>query len=526
MQVSKFFQFLSVCVLIIGLSACDQGMKIKAGQDAALAHIPSEVSSVTTVNVGRLLEKADFKAIQKMEFFKEAHSEVREENPALAEIMLDPYQSGIDLNKNAYSTINIDPNDPEQMFTSVTLNLSDAKLFEEMLANAGLTDVADKGTHKQIMEGNSIIAWNDEIAVIGGGENGPMLWQGAAKHFSTTKEQSIVNNKDLQKALSGQHDITSWLSSDNFADNDMAKMALSMLSIDPEALKDNAIHSYTDFENGIMKSASKYYLQKGLTKDFDLFFKDEVKTDFSPYIPNDNLVTAMTNALDVKGIKQVLKERPQYNSMVNFALKEQGLTLDDITGAFDGDLMLAVIGDKADPKGIFATRINDASLMGKLLTLAIDKGLLEDSGDGTYTIKGANRNFNSMAGNPDGYLLLKDDMLFATGDQAILETLKNGGFAKSDRISKDKLSKLKGNIFSGFLDFTAMQQLMGEEFDLPLNDMEFTTDRKQGLFEARFEDENTNSLKQLFELINKVYLENEKNKSKVEEAMGEDTEAI
>jgi len=517
MNIRSFFSVLMLVSLLSIFTSCDKGIGGGiSSSDAALSHIPANVSSVNSINVKQLMEKADYEAIKEMEFFQEALTKAREENPAIAELLMDPSKSGVNLEQNAYLTYDIDPNDPETMFVAFSMNLSDASAFEEMLKNADLTDIADKGEFKQIMEKQMIIAWNEDIALIGGTNvrNSPLLWQGASKYFSTTKETSIVGNKSLQKVLAGNHDLTSWLTSNAFADNDMAKMALGMANISADALKDNYIHGYADFKNGAIISHSEYDLQKGLTKDLNLFFKDKVKTDFSPYVKAEGLQTVMTAGLDIKGIKQVLNERPQFKKMAEFSAKEYGLNLDELVKTFNGDLLLSVYQtDNNRNEGLFATAIDDTEILQRLLDSAEENGFLKKSDEGHYIFENS-KFLSRMAGirtnSDDAHIVFKDDILFISGDASLIAAVKNGGVPKSERLDASKIKTLSGNIFGGYFDFQNMiENFTGTDANA-FKEMQITTDRETGDFLLKMKDDNTNSLKQIFEMINNAYLKDKR----------------
>ena len=517
MNLRSFFSALMIFSLLCTFISCDKGIGGSGGSsDAALSHIPANVSSVNSINVKQLMEKADYEAIKKMEFFQEAITKAREENPAIAELLIDPAKSGVNIEQNAYLTYDIDPNDPETMFVAFSMNLSDASAFEEMLKNADLTDIADKGDFKQIMKDQMIVAWNEEIALIGGTNvrNSPLLWQGTAKYFSTTKENSVVENKSLRKVLAGNHDLTTWITSNAFADDDMAKMALGIAGISPDALKDNYVHGYADFKNGALVSRTEYDLQKGLTKDLNLFFKDKVKTDFSPYVKEEGLQTAMTAALDIKGIKQVLNERPQFMNMAKFYVKEYGLDLDDIVKTLNGDLLFSIYqADGNRNEGLFATAIDDTEIILQLLNLAEEKGFLTKSEEGHYLLENA-KFLSRMAGistnSDDAHIIVEDDLLFITGDASLVAAIKDGGLPKSERLEGSKIKTLSGNIFGGYFNFQNMiENFTGADAN-SFKDLQITTDRETGDFMLKMKDDNTNSLKQIFEMINENYLKDKR----------------
>ena len=249
-------------------------------------------------------------------------------------MVADPVKSGIDLSKSFYIANEINPDNPEELFAGVVFSLKDADAFSNLLKAQGKGDITKAGNFELLVNRNQSVAWNDKIAVFGSTNSYNDITPMVSKYFNKEANTSIAGDKDLQKCFSKNHDINSWMSSNALAENEEVKMILPMANITPDALKDNFIHSYLDFNDGEIVGHSSTFLNKELTKDLKLLFKDEVKTDFSNYVSSEGLNTVIMAAIDLKGMKQVIAERPQGMAFLNFALKEFGITLDDIANTF------------------------------------------------------------------------------------------------------------------------------------------------------------------------------------------------
>lgn len=499
---SKIFLFLSLSV-IIAFSSCSDSQSVA---DSTLTSIPQDVSMVTSIDANSILEKADFESVKNMEFYQELISETKRYNSTLGEVLANPQQSGVDLNKNIYVAHDLDPDNPEEVFVGIVASVKDKAALETLINSNGSLKTIQQDNFNVAMKGSQSVAWNDEKVVLGmtNSYNDPI--ENIAKFFNTTAETSIAKDENLKKAMSGNHDITSWASSNAMANSPSLKNMLTMASIDPNAAKDNFIHSYVDFNKGAIESKSDMYLQDALMEDINMLFKDNLSTDFSAYIPaSANSVMAVS--LDLEGVQSVLQKKGVL-MMANFGLKEYGLTVEDIAGTFNGDILLySTPGSTETPYGSFATVINNKENLGKFLALAIDYDAFEKVSDNLYSIKNTAILSGGGFNGQDAQLLIKDDMVFVSADPAIIAKISSGGYSKSEQLEKSKVKSLRDNIFSGFSDFGAMmQRTEGKKLDLNIENLNFSTNRKNGTFNMNFKDKNANGLKQLFESINEIYL--------------------
>ncbi len=503
--------FMNYCTLFLAIlftfSACDKGGNLKKD---ALINIPNDVTMVTAVDLPTLMEKADFDQVKTMEFYQEVIKKANEYNPVLGEVVVDPAKSGIDLSKSFYIANEVNPDNPEEMFVGVVFSLKDAKAFDNLI-NAQKEQNITKGDKFDLLaNGNQSVAWNDKIAIFGSTNSYNDVTPIISKYFNGDANASIANDKDLQKCFSDKHDINSWVSSNAIAENEQVMMVLPMANIAPEALKDNFFHSYLDFNNGEMAGHSSVFLNKELTKDLDLLFKDEVETDFSNYVSSEGLNTLMTAAIDFKGMKQVIAERPQGMAFLNFALKEYGVTLDDIANTFGGDILIASNNNSGKPSGLFATDIIDIAGLLKFIDLALEYEMLEKISEDHYALKNSSFNMYSPTSfnENSAQFIIKDDILFASFDMDLINAIKDGSV--ENKVDKKLMNKVSENIFGLFMDYEVLAEMVKDDFPIEITTLEVAAKRKNSDFLLTFKDSNSNSLKQLFEMLNAQYLKSQK----------------
>lgn len=485
-------------------------------KDAAINSVPADVSSVSSINIKQLMDKADFAAVKEMAFYKEAIAEMEKQGqPAIAKIMRNPAASGVDLEKNAYFISHIDPRNPENVFSGLVLNLKDDSAFSKMLNDAGLPVETGTNYSKTKKANNSITAWNESVAVVGmGSSRSTDLVKNLDNFFNTTAETSVAKNGDLQKALAGNHDLSSWFTTNTLAQNPQAGFVLSMIQVPADALKDNFINSSFDFEKGEIVGHSDFLFNKDLGKNFiGKFFKDEVTTDFSDYLPAENLVFATSGAIDFRGIDQFLSERPQAKGYVDFLLKEYGLTMSDVIETFGGDLLMAGMGDgeAGNSNSLFASNIKDKEKLNTFIDLAVENNMLQQLEDDVYKIMTVGApGFSLSQGKGFGNLLVKDGMMFVTGDEALLAKLKEGKLNKSERATGDMVNLLNDNTMGAYFDFEAVRNFSKDLENIHFDHLEIKAKGNGSDFKMEMEDKNMNSLKAIFKMINDSYLDAKK----------------
>lgn len=499
-----FFMLLAVALTF---NACSDSSSASA--DDTLKSIPNSVSMLTAIDTDAILEKADFENVKQMEFYQELVNETKRYNSTLAEVIADPTQSGIDLSKNIYIAHDLDPDNPEEAFVAIVATVKDKAALEKLINSNTSLKKSSQDNFEVAMKGSQSVAWNAEKVVLGMTNSYSDPIDNIKSFFNTTADQSVASDSNLKKAFSGNHDISSWITSNAMAQSPTLKNALVMASIDPEAAKDNFIHSSVDFKNGAIASRSDMYLQDALIEDVNLMFKDKVSTDFSSYIPAD-ANSAMAVSLDFEGIQSVLQKKGML-MMANFGLQEYGLTVEDIASTFGGDILLySTPGQTEAPYGSFATTINDQEKLGKFISLASDFNFLKKEGENLYSIPGTSIISGEGFNGQDAQLLIQDDMIFLSADAAIVSKISGGGYSGSEKMDKSKVKSLRNHIFSGFVDYTSiiMGNKINEKPDLNLDfkEMNFATDRKNSTLNVNFKDKKANGLKQLFETINKLYL--------------------
>ncbi|MFZ2899185.1 MAG: DUF4836 family protein [Saprospiraceae bacterium] len=503
-------RLIAILALFAGvlLSSCKKDLVFS---DDALRIIPATSATVVRIDIPSMMKKADFESIKESQMYKDAVEDAREENPALAKVMENPETSGVDLDKMGYLFLDINPEKPRETFGGMLVSLKNDGKFEELVKTNG--EVSSKGAFRYLLYDNDkIVAWTKEVALFGFSDDYINLVERAEVVFNTKDKESIVNNKDLQKAMAEAHDMSLWFSTTPFSESPDIQMGLSMAELDQDALKDNYVHGYMDFLPGKIEGKARLFLQPKLSKDIDKLFNDKVATDFSKYIPNDQVSMLLVNAISIKGIDEVLSARSQSKGFLEFSMKEYDLTIKDFREAFGGDIALAAIGQKGSDSriGLFATNILDKAAAQKFIDKAVEGGALEKEPGDVYKLTGyfsGTGNFTVTFDDNSPRLLIRDNILFITGDEMWIEKIQAGGFPKGERIKGDRADRMNDHLFYAFFDGKGLVSFNKESADLSVKDTEIRATRGEVNMTVRMNDEKTNALKAMFESAERKYEE-------------------
>jgi hypothetical protein len=248
-------------------------------------------------------------------------------------------------------------------------------------------------------------------------------------------------------------------------------------------------------------------LTKGLESDLKLIL-DNSKTDFSSYIPKENLAGLMVGKLNFKGINQLLKDK-NASGLANERLAMAGITVEDITAAIDGDVAIAMNPAARNGKtnALVLMKIGQKPALDKLLNKGIAMGLLQKSNNNLYAVKGDFLEVNQI--------LVQGDMLFLSNDAILLNKLSKGQLAKSDRIEAAKYAEVNGVL--GFLvDFSLLSSEMTNNPSAAMEKMTMNLDWDESKATVIMKDKSKNALKALVETWSETYQERQNRRNKTE----------
>ncbi|MEL6866321.1 MAG: DUF4836 family protein [Bacteroidota bacterium] len=499
----RFSIFASLFVLLIGIAVFFTQCKNDiAFNDDSLSYLPADVSNITAFRPAQLMQKADFESIKTQTYYKDMLEEAKGENPAIARLLSDPYQSGVDLEQPVYIAFSDLPGASNNRRNYVLMSLKDAQQFEQMIREVHDGEIISNEQYKMIQhEEAAVIAWNDQVAMASSGH--PYVDIDIAERFGVKGKSNLAENSNLRAALSKDFDLMTWMHTNELANDDFLRSNVSAIGLDPDVLKDNYLQTMVQFDEGELSSTTRYDIQSDLRRELNLFFKDKVKTDFHPYVPAKDLGIAFSVALDFKGIKQVLAERPQAMGFLAAGLKEYDIKTQDLFDVLTGDLLLAAYPQGDQPSGLFIATIAQPELMQSLLEIAIEQGALNKIAEHRYAIQpNLSQQLSESFGGPNNetaQLLIHNNLLFISANESLLQKIQQGPLPEAEQLTKTQYQLLSDQIF-GALFHTQTLPFPEENGPLALIDhIETRTTRKQTNVRVRLKDGQSNSLKQFIE---------------------------
>lgn len=465
--------------------------------------IPAESVAVMTVDIGQIMKKAEYEQLKKTDAVKEAS-----EKSALVKKLIDkPNESGIDLNKRMYGFVTLGASMNEPGFSAFMLAVSDVAKMEAVMAEIpGMESATEKDGYKMVTTPEQqIIAWSKEVLVVA---NQATDGETRLKTlFSGGGEGSIKKSFGFKQSMGVDHDIVFWGNTNPIAKmmeegGDGANSMLSMAGFQEDALNDNFVMFYADYEKGAAKFGSEYEFNKSVREDIGGIFRDKPKMDLAKYIPSKGLIGTFHLSLSPEGIKNAINKGGR-GMLANSFLSNQGVNLDEILKAFSGDVLMSVHGNPSSPEFMFTMSVGDKKAVEGLLSLMMEKQTIPITKmDGTYMIQ-----------DDDGSLteiVLTDNVLSLSSNKDFLAKVKDGGFSGSE---KADIGESGTGLLSLYMDFeeirksaptdqsamgmpgligTAMKNETASNFVLYLK-------REEGMAKLNMADDSRNSLAILIE---------------------------
>lgn len=379
-------------------------------------------------------------------------------------------------------------------------------------------------------------------------QNTVILTEEIQKCFALPKDQSLADNKQFAGLMKESHDLAFWVNYEALA-NSLPQGELgdagSVLASQKKLLKDAFISGSLDFEKGKIVADAQYHFNS-TNKAIALAMESKSNnTDLLKKIPGSQLNLLMSYHINPAGIK-ALADTMGMAPLANMALKEIGLTMDDILNAFTGDFLFAItdfavhtkslasnVGGSAvnytspEPsmKAFFSFKIKDQAAYNKLVQTATGKELMVPAGTDAYMI------------GPNIYLNKSGDYVAVTNDATAVSSFMSGTATNFD-IPKD----VKNNPYGLYIDIKNSVQslpldlLYGKEDTAVFHDGKkllesviayggkVEGDHSSFHAELNFQNKDENSLMQLINFSQKVIEANKREADSFDDVIPEEEE--
>lgn len=512
-------RFLSV--LTIALSAMIIFPACKKGTKVGL-YVPKDAAIVVHFNAAEMNKKLPWAEVKGTEWFKEVIKDTA--TSAFAKTMLEnPENSGVDINNDLLMFVKKDSLGGYVAFEGAVKDETKFKAFNAEVTKSATPEVKDGLTY---YSGNKLASYfNKERFVIlmdapdlkkldGLGEKNIFdtatlaapavsnrdLKLTSSNVFNLTKDNSISTNSKFADVMSETGDVHFWISMEQLYSNSWGGAAMSMFNMS-KLYKESVYAGIVNFENGKIVANTRNYGNKEVTGLMKQYEGSACDKDMLKRMPSDNMIGAMALNIKPQVIIEFLK-LAGLDGMANMGLGMAGLSLEDITKSFKGDIALAVTDVKKDsimgeePTFVFAAKVGDKTSFDKVMNA-----------------------LKMMSKGSDKVAMETKDGMFAAGNdkQAIAKYLSS-----ANNNNNPMIDKVGSDPMGGFIDFQKIFSLVGKEkvrdslqniqYELSKKMWEniiFTggnvkSDAARTHFEVNLLDKNTNALKQLNVYLNEM----------------------
>jgi hypothetical protein len=192
--------------------------------------------------------------------------------------------------------------------------------------------------------------------------------------FSLKSDSSLAKNDKFGSLLKSDGDIVVWQNTEAIIKSSPAMGMLGMMKIDAFT-KDN-ISTYTvNFDKGKIDVDQKMYVSKELTDIVNKYMGKSINMDMVKNIPSQNVFGLLAFNFKPEGIVEMLKLTGA-DGIVNTYAQQMGFTLDDFSKSSNGDGVLAFTDFKMSPDSkpdfnyLFSAGIGNKASLQKIIDAA------------------------------------------------------------------------------------------------------------------------------------------------------------
>jgi hypothetical protein len=344
------------------------------------------------------------------------------------------------------------------------------------------------------------------------------------KLFSLKSDSSLAKNDKFSDLLKEKGDLRFWQNTEEIMKSAPNMGMLGMLKLDV-FFKDN-INTFTvNFDKGKVEIEQKGYAGKELTDFMKKYKGSKINTDMIKNIPSQNVFGILAINFKPKGIQELIKLTGT-DGMVNMYLQQLGFSLDDLSKANNGDLMIALSDfkmktDSMDIKDSEGNTMNITGYTKPDMNYIFSMGVKDKA---TFQkITDAGKKMSAEMGNNPPVSFVLNDKTFAVSNSNSFATQYLAG----NNNKFDFIDKISGQPIGFFLDLHKLLSAIAATntgnadrkamLDQSLKIWNYVTvtggDMKDDAFtsktEVSFMDQNTNSLQQFNHYFDEMFQLNE-----------------
>ncbi|WP_276132951.1 DUF4836 family protein [Polluticoccus soli] len=512
-------------VIVLGLSAC-------SSMPDHAKYIPKDALVVVGLNTKEIGKKMAWNAIMGSKLLEDMQKE------KTGSAISDPAEIGIEMMSTSYVYIKEDKRFKNGNRVTALVPLEDAAKWEAFVAkNFPEAAIKPQEKYKEALLAEGMYAgWTKDLLVLMNSIELPdvklsldstlpdsfaikqvatdvtQLAAEMATAFTITKENSLTGNNRFTKMENADHDITLWINYDRMMGEFAGAGNMMGLSLSNTLWKDAALSAGFDFETGKIGGDILYYVPEGLKPVAKELGKTDADKEMIERLPGENLDMLMAWHLAPEGVKGLL-DKTGILGFLNLALSGQNLSVDEILGAFSGDMAVSlnnfkltvdttkhsgadtttqnkvvVVTDSTntpdttaskyqysgDMQFTYALKIGKKESFNKLLQLAVKSGSVKATGNNSYSLKTDGSTATLLI--DDKYCVIANHPANATG-------FLQGSFKGQ---SKAGATEIAGNPFGIFFNAQGMMNSLSDDLVPSTADKRALAESKKLLKDVHF----------------------------------------
>jgi hypothetical protein len=537
---SLFKSTLVFCLMAFLFSSCG-----KSNDEGKM--ITKSALFVAQVNMQSLGKKLSWNDIKQTSWYKKAYSDSA--TPDWRKKILDnPEASGIDFNSSL--TFFVNKSEGSDYYFVVEGKLKSEKDFEQFNKNFDPAQTIKKSgdINTLILKDKNVVGWNDNhfAYVMNSATTSSQMYSwkdstGASagmapvdrsnelasfciKLFSLKADSSLAKSDKFSDLLKEKGDLHFWQNTEEMSKSVPNMGMLGMLKLDV-FFKDNISTFTVNFDKGKIEIDQKGYAGKELTDFMKKNKGSKINTDMIKNIPSQDVFGILAMNFKPEGIQELIKLTGT-DGMINMYLQQLGFSLDDLSKANNGDMLIAVSDfkmktDSMDIKDSEGNTMNTAGFTKPDVNYIFSMGVKDKA---TFQkIMDAVKKMSAEMGKDTSLSFALNDKVFAVSNSNHFATQYLAG----NNNKFDFIDKISGQPIGFFLDLHKLLSVIATAkpgnadhkamIDQSLKIWNYVSmtggDMKDDAFTSKTEvnlmDQNTNSLQQLNHYFDEMFKLNE-----------------
>ena len=426
-------------------------------------YVPKDALMVLGLHTGEMSKELAWSAITGSNLLDEMRKAGGGKMP---DMMKDAENAGIDFGSTMYFYTKPDTRFSGSTRMAAVLPVADAKKLDAYIrkyaSGAAIRSLKDRS--EVLIDGKVYIGWNEDVLIamntivqnvetsetpvpdtvdgelIEGNANISMVESVDSvatatemdAAFHPVKGASMTDNSRFKDLENAGHDITVWLAQDALMDAYGSRAGMMGFTMGGGLWKGSAMATGFDFEKGRVDGSMRYYASDSMRAIAKEFGKENIDGDMLRRLPSAGLNFAAGYHLSPKAIRMML-DKMGVTGMANLALMQKGMNVDDVLGAFSGDMVVSLNNFRVETKMqeidsvtqkefgltpapitspaidfVYAMKIGDKAKMTKLLSFLSSSELLQQSAPNVYI----------LPNSTDGPTLIFNDKYLAVSEGA------------------------------------------------------------------------------------------------------------